>query len=173
MTPDARETEMSGNRGEGESVESPGSSERPSADEAAFKARPLSELPPETRARAESLLRGGTEVLDRIHLRQGSPEEDLQAVAALLDHYRLVMKPERGLPTGLNEEIVDVLEGKNPWRLPMIPREHPQLDDEGRLLDRWGEPLFFHAESMDLLQIRSAGEDRRLWTEDDVVFPEL
>ena len=41
---------------------------------------------------------------------------------------------------------------------------------DGELCDRWGTPFFFHAESAARMEIRSAGPDRRLWTEDDVVF---
>lgn len=138
-----------------------------------FEVRDPATLDPETRQLALEMLAGGEEALNLIGDSSLTPQQDLEVVVSMLETYRRMMKPERGLPTGLNEEVVDVLQGKNPWRLPMIPDEHPQLDSSGRLLDRWGEPLFFHAESMDLLQVRSAGEDRRLWTEDDVVFPEL
>jgi hypothetical protein len=35
-------------------------------------------------------------------------------------------------------------------------------------VDRWGEPLYFHAISRDRLEIRSAGPDKIMWTPDDV-----
>jgi hypothetical protein len=35
-------------------------------------------------------------------------------------------------------------------------------------VDRWGTPLYFHAISRDRLEVRSAGPDKVMWTEDDV-----
>jgi hypothetical protein len=35
-------------------------------------------------------------------------------------------------------------------------------------LDRFGTPYFFHPISETRIDVRSAGPDRKLWTEDDV-----
>ena len=45
------------------------------------------------------------------------------------------------------------------------------MSGNGELLDRWDSPLFFHRESSRTTTFRSAGPDRRLWTDDDVVWP--
>jgi hypothetical protein len=40
------------------------------------------------------------------------------------------------------------------------------------LLDRWEMPVFFHKESSRRTSLRSAGPDRKMWTADDIVWPE-
>lgn len=35
-------------------------------------------------------------------------------------------------------------------------------------MDRWKTPLYIHAASRDRLEIRSAGPDQKMWTEDDL-----
>ena len=49
-----------------------------------------------------------------------------------------------------------------------LPATHPALDARGRLVDRWGVPLFFHALGGGRYELRSAGPDRILWTADDI-----
>ncbi len=94
--------------------------------------------------------------------------EDLRIVFTLFDSYR-----ERfgGIPTGEdNATVVNALTGNNPKRLAFIPRDHSAINDRGELTDRWNTPLFFHIESRDALDIRSAGPDREMYTEDDLVY---
>jgi hypothetical protein len=38
------------------------------------------------------------------------------------------------------------------------------------LLDRWGTPYYFHPIARNVLGLRSAGPDGKLWTADDVVL---
>lgn len=70
-------------------------------------------------------------------------------------------------PVGENDEITAALTGRNLRALAWLPPGGPFLDPQGRLIDRWGTPYFFHAESGDHMQIRSAGPDRKMWTADD------
>jgi len=75
----------------------------------------------------------------------------------------------RAFPTGDNREIVNALTGANPERLPFFPRDHPNLNASGEWVDRWSTPLFFHHLASDVIEIRSAGPDRTLYSADDVV----
>jgi hypothetical protein len=68
----------------------------------------------------------------------------------------------------LNEEFVDQLRGKNSIGIAVLPATLSAIDAEGRLLDRWKTPYFFHPVSAKEMEVRSAGPDRKLWTEDDV-----
>jgi len=52
-----------------------------------------------------------------------------------------------------------------------LPEQAPYLDAEGRLVDRWGTPYFFHPVSGEDMEIVSAGPDAELWTDDDVKLP--
>jgi hypothetical protein len=93
-------------------------------------------------------------------------QDDLGILDLMLGGYH---RQYGGNPVGENEEITAALTGHNPRALAWLPSSGSFLDKEGRLIDRWGTPYFFHAESGDHMQIRSAGPDRKMWTGDDVV----
>ena len=93
--------------------------------------------------------------------------EDLIIVDQLLTYYRKVFGEN---PVGLNSEVVLRLAGRNSKNLAVLPPDHPAIDVRGRLLDRWGTPLFFHQVSGTKTEITSAGADRELHTGDDVAL---
>jgi len=68
-----------------------------------------------------------------------------------------------------NPQIMNALMGANPARLPIFPLSHPRLSETGALLDAWKSPFFFHLISSAQLEIRSAGPDREIYTDDDIV----
>lgn len=94
---------------------------------------------------------------------------DLRLLAETLDTFRSNF-PANGNPTGTNAEITAALAGNNKVRFAFIPPNHPAINAHGELCDRWGTPFFFHAESASRMEIRSAGPDKKMWTEDDVAF---
>lgn len=124
----------------------------------AFFATPHAPPPPEERSA----------LADELHAPAGSGRRDLEIVASLFstytDHFR-------ELPVGNNAEITASLAGDNTRGLAVIPADHPAINADGELLDRWGTPYFFHQIGGGLLQIRSAGPDRRMHTGDDLVLP--
>ena len=92
---------------------------------------------------------------------------DLATVLNLFDHYR---EKFGGLPVGeSNAQIVNALAGNNPRRLALIERSHPAINPEGELTDRWGTPLFFHLISHEAIEVRSAGPDKEMWNDDDLL----
>ena len=96
------------------------------------------------------------------------PEDDLSAMSHALDNFSLLVKGADPLPLGANEDIADALRGKNKAHLRFLPDDSAVFDKQGRIIDRWGSPLYFHAESHDRLDIRSAGPDKQMWTADDL-----
>ena len=92
--------------------------------------------------------------------------EQAEALALNIRQYRLRFG---GNPVGSNAEIVRELDGANPAQARYLPAELKRLNERGELLDAWGTPYFFHQESADRMEVRSAGADRILWTSDDVV----
>ncbi len=78
--------------------------------------------------------------------------------------------PRDGNPTGENEEITVALAGDNRLHFAFIAPNHPAIDPDGRLCDRWGTPFRFHALSGTQMEIRSAGPDRKFGSADDVEF---
>jgi hypothetical protein len=104
---------------------------------------------------------------DALHSAERTGMQDLSVVMDLFAHYRTRF---RGFPAGEdNATFVNALTGENPGRVAVLNRDHPAIDAKGQLLDRWGEPFFFHLLGRDELEIRSAGEDRTLYTADDLL----
>ena len=95
--------------------------------------------------------------------------EEVQLVQQLFTQYRTALQNRPGPPVGDNQDLVQVLTGRNPLKRPLIPKDSPRIDAAGRLLDRWGQPFHIHAISDRWIEVRSAGPDRRLFTADDAV----
>lgn len=95
-------------------------------------------------------------------------EEDLDILHVLLDSF-FKSVAWSGAPAAENVEFTALLRGENAHRLAFISPDHPAVNEKGELLDRWGTPYHFHLEGKGMPQIRSAGEDRRLFTADDVL----
>ena len=96
--------------------------------------------------------------------------DDLRVVSEILETFRTNF-PRTGNPVGTNAEITAVLAGNNKLQLALIPADHPAINrSTGELLDRWGTPFFFHAESGSRMEIRSAGPDKKHHTADDEAF---
>ena len=96
-------------------------------------------------------------------------QRDLQILNAVLLAWQTNFHGQ-GNPVGDNAAITAALTGKNPLNFQFIPREHPAINASGELCDRWGTPFFFHALSGTRMEIRSAGPDRQMYTDDDIVF---
>jgi hypothetical protein len=97
-----------------------------------------------------------------------SPEEvaiDVDKVTLSLRDYRTILGEN---PVGTNAEITKALNGGNAKQARLL-HEGLTRNRDGELVDRWGTPYFFHQLSKDHMEIRSAGQDRRMWTDDDTV----
>ena len=101
-----------------------------------------------------------------------APEVSSEEVAIDVDKIRLSLRDFRtvmgGNPVGTNKEITAALNGGNPKQARLLP-EGETINANGELVDRWGTPYFFHQLSKDQMEIRSAGPDKKMYTEDDTV----
>jgi len=101
-----------------------------------------------------------------------SPTTDINADLRLLDdifqQYRSAIHGDD--PIGDNKDITAALVGNNKLEFAFIPKNHPAINQKGELCDRWGSPFFFHQLSGTEMQIRSAGPDKKLFTDDDIVI---
>ena len=102
----------------------------------------------------------------RLHANDTDAEEDIQILDAILGYYRMMHKSNP--VAGENFEVINTLAGKNRQSVVVFPTNHPDLDEQGNLLDRWGTPYFFHAISATMLDIQSAGPDRERGSADDI-----
>lgn len=104
----------------------------------------------------------------RLNAPESSPREDAATVRDLIGTFRRLAK---GNPVGDNDEITAQLLGRHRSgpAVTLIDPRNPAIDAQGRLVDRWGTPYFFHALSANDMEIRSAGPDRKMWTADDLL----
>lgn len=101
----------------------------------------------------------------------GSAMKDLDIVGQILDAWQTNF-PDQGNPVGLNVEVTRALAGANRLKEPFLPSDHPAINADGELCDRWGSPLMFHQISKHHMELRSAGPDRIPYSEDDLVWNE-
>lgn len=94
---------------------------------------------------------------------------DLDTLSQVFDAWRTNF-PREGNPVGENADITAALTGENPHGFALIPKNHPAINAEGELCDRWGTPFRFHQLSGERMEIRSAGPDRKFATADDAVW---
>ena len=162
---------------EGESVESsPETEPAEGAESPAAQPQPSPTRPPDPRGdfRFERLADGRSLVTEsvatarRMHAADAEPITDLEAVDSIFSLYRWAYKevPEGGD----NRELTAALTGANDRKLVFIPADHPSLSATGELLDRWGTPYFFHKISDQVIDVTSAGPDKRLWSGDDLTL---
>jgi hypothetical protein len=95
-------------------------------------------------------------------------EHDLTLMAELIDNFTLLVKTAADRPLGANEDWAKAFRGMNPAQERFLPETSRAFNVKHQLVDRWGTPLFFHAAGRGQYQIRSAGPDHKLWTEDDI-----
>ena len=109
----------------------------------------------------EAILRGyGTSA--------STPENDLTLMAHLMDNFSLLVKSAANRPMSINEDWAAAFRGMNPAHERFLPDQHVALNASGQLVDRWQTPLFFHPLGNHRFEIRSAGPDKTMWTEDDL-----
>ena len=135
----------------------------PAPDDAAGPARP-GKPQPELITGPD---RGRSPLADTLNMADGSITLDLDVVHKVLNNYLLEFG---AYPVGSNREITAQLSGRNATRHAPLPPDLPAISAEGELVDRWGTPFFFHALSARAMEIRSAGPDRELYTDDDAVW---
>ena len=76
-----------------------------------------------------------------------------------------------GNPVGTNPEITKALDGGNRKQTHFISEENGmRINSQGELIDSWGTPYFFHQLSGTEMEIHSAGPDKVMWTQDDLVI---
>lgn len=104
---------------------------------------------------------------------QGLTPQEVQAVRDAIDNLEFVFRDFAnalgGNPVGTNAEITAALRGDNLKQLKLDLPAGSTVSPAGELCDPWGTPWFFHQLSRTKMEIRSAGRDKELYTEDDFV----
>ena len=103
---------------------------------------------------------------NQLHAPDSSPERDLEIVAEFIQTYG---KALGGNPIGDNADITAALTGTEGHKGRVFPPAHRSIRN-GQLIDRWGVPYWFHPNSGNQMEIRSAGPDKQLFSPDDIVL---
>jgi hypothetical protein len=97
--------------------------------------------------------------------RETAAQQQVDQVSFVLRDFRLALSQN---PIGTNAEITAALLGNNLKQARFeIPEGSTVKDNE--LCDPWGTAYFFHQISHNIMEIRSAGPDRAMWTSDDLI----
>lgn len=99
------------------------------------------------------------------------PIEDLYLIEELVAFH--ISMFESIPPGGENVDIMRSMTGINTKRVAIVPPGSKALNEQGELVDRWGTPYHFHPVSSSHLEVRSAGPDGQLWTDDDIHQEEI
>ncbi len=109
-----------------------------------------------------------SELANNLNSPAGDIHSDLRQLHEIFVAYRGAVHGDN--PVGDNVDITEVLTGRNALGFAFIPKDHPAINADGELCDRWGVPYFFHQLSGEEMEIRSAGPDHKMWTADDEVL---
>ena len=105
---------------------------------------------------------------ERLLAVDGAPAEDRAALEDIVINYLQSAPHSIRPPLGTNDEITRALMDRDTLGDSAIPASHPAIVS-GQLVDRWGSPWLFHQLAADLIEVRSAGPDRKPFTADDIV----
>jgi hypothetical protein len=104
---------------------------------------------------------------ERLLVADGTAVEDRASLEDIVINYLQSAAQSTRPPLGTNDEITRALTDRDALGDAAIPASHPAIV-AGQLLDRWGSPWFFHQQSAGVIDVRSAGPDRKLFTVDDL-----
>jgi hypothetical protein len=131
-------------------------------------AEPAPPAPPTLRPRRVATPEAPLLAHEELLTLEGDAAADLSALADLTRAYLERPADPTRPPLGFNEDLARALTDPDALGESAIPPDHPALRD-GQLIDRWGTPWHVHPLASDVIELRSAGPDLRLYTSDDLV----
>ena len=96
-------------------------------------------------------------------------QHDVIILHQIVTMYIRSLGNRQGLPIGGDRDLARVLAGHNPMHQYFLPPDHPSLSTPKHIVDRWGTPYFIHPWGHNTFEIRSAGPDRKMFTDDDLI----
>lgn len=96
------------------------------------------------------------------------PQNDLTLMSRLMENSLLLLKSAANQPLSANEDWAALFRGQNAAHERFLPDSSVAFNTRGQVIDRWGTPLFFHALGNGRYELRSAGPDGKLWSNDDI-----
>ena len=99
----------------------------------------------------------------------GSDLEDMRMLAGSASAFLTIHKQAAERPLSANEEWSAALRGQRPGTSRWLDDGPPVFSTDGKIIDRHGTPVHFHALGDKAWEFRSAGPDKLLFTDDDAV----
>jgi len=107
-------------------------------------------------------------LITELHDPRGTASDDVRILHAMVGSFLTAVKEPYRPPLGINEDFARAFTGGNRYGDVFLATNHPSLNNRGQLVDRWGTPYHFHPRAADAIDVRSAGPDKTLFTDDDV-----
>jgi hypothetical protein len=95
--------------------------------------------------------------------------DDLRQIHRVFENALVLVKRADTRYYATNEDLADFLRGNNPDRMVFVSPTNSIFGADGRILDRWGQPLRVHPLKQGAVELRSAGRDGIAWNADDVM----
>lgn len=132
--------------------------------------------PPSAAEQAPSKVVPEQQMGDEMLADYASESSDGKADIELFYHYLqnvfLLIKSRDSHQYAINEDLADFLRGKNDYKTPYVSANSHIFNDDQMIVDRWGTPIHIHTISRDRFELRSAGPDKKLFSDDDFFWPQ-
>jgi hypothetical protein len=130
---------------------------------------PRGEALPDQKTESQLIILADASFAKKFGQAQLSIHEELDLIQVAFQDYLSFVKKGYRRPIGDNRDFVEAMTGNNFYRIAPIPPRHPRINRRGELTDRLGNPYAIHPLSEETIEVRAAGKDGVLWTDDDVV----
>lgn len=99
----------------------------------------------------------------------GTDLEDMRMLARCVSAFLTIHKQAGERPLSANGEWSAALRGQRPGTTRWLDEGPPVFSADGKIIDRHGTPVHFHALGHKAWEFRSAGPDKILFTDDDAL----
>lgn len=123
---------------------------------------------PDSQALAAKPLPGDI-LLESYASTNSTARKDLRQILRVFDNALILVKQADTRHYATNEDLADFLRGKNRNQTAFVSPNSKLFGKDGRIFDRWGNPLHVHPVSHGKIELRSAGPDGIAWNDDDVL----
>lgn len=114
----------------------------------------------------------GDDFMENYASKTSTGQQDIHLFHDYLTNVFILIKNRDSAQYAINEDLSSFLLGKNSDGAALVSENSHIFDAEKRIIDRWGTPIHIHTISHNNFELRSGGPDQKLFTEDDVSWPQ-
>ncbi|MDB4435877.1 hypothetical protein N9139_00190 [Akkermansiaceae bacterium] len=132
------------------------------------KQPPPEEQPPVVKSSTEAV---GDRILANYASETSTGQDDTRLFHNYLSNVFFLIKSQVTRQYSLNEVLSAFIRGKNNYKTAYISEDSRIFDEKKMIVDRWGTPIHIHTVSSKVFELCFTGEDMKLYTVDDPVWP--